>query len=295
MIKHEYNLQTFYNEDYISYYLLGAFMADGCVHEVKNTKKLTTTISSKDLDWLTEINNYICPKRKLLKKGTNCHEAMYNCTPLGKWLISKGCVPKKSLIMDFPDIPKEFLPDFIRGCWDGDGTVSFNKSENNGANYNRQVYLTSGSELFCNKMTLKLAELGIKSKVVQHNNSERKIEGRTLKPSKAWRVRLWGEEAYNFCKIIYGNNPTLYMNRKYIIAQNMINEWENVFCEDCKIQLPHSNGKLKRCEDCSKQRAREQHRKYYAQKIRDSGKVYYLDAPSNSKLESAWIKNRKIG
>lgn len=293
MIKHEYNLQTFYNEDKISYYLLGAFMADGCVYIVKNRNKKQVSLVSKDDEWLYAMNKYISPNKKLERKSENCNMIQYNSTAIGDWLISKGCVPKKSLILDFPEVPKEFLPDFIRGCWDGDGTVSFNKSCNGGANYNRDAYLTCGSLIFCNKMSIKLLELGIKSKVIEHNCPERKIENRILKPSKNWRVKIWGENTYKFCKIIYGNNPEIYMNRKYIIAIDLINQWENVFCEDCKIQIPHSNGKLKRCDSCKTNRMREQQRLYYAQRIRDSGKEYYLDNYIDSELNQHYLKSRK--
>ena len=253
MIKHEYNLQTFYNEDEISYYLLGAFMADGCVYEVKNSKKLTTSISSKDLDWLTEINNYICPKRKLLKKGLNCHEAMYNCTPLGKWLISKGCVPKKSKIMDFADIPEKFLKDFIRGCWDGDGSVTFNKNANRGKSFQTQIYLTSGSILFCNKMKDALLTLGITSKVVCHNAVERSIDGRILKPSYNWRIKIWRrEDCYNFCKLIYRDDSKIYLNRKKIIANKIIDFINDNNCIDCSVYLGKIKTNSVRCNECRK-------------------------------------------
>ena len=41
-------------------------------------------------------------------------------------LISKGCVPNKSLILKFPSeeiLPKELQRHFIRGYFDGDGTI----------------------------------------------------------------------------------------------------------------------------------------------------------------------------
>lgn len=34
-----------------------------------------------------------------------------------------GLVPNKSLSLDFPDIPSDYARHFIRGCWDGDGSV----------------------------------------------------------------------------------------------------------------------------------------------------------------------------
>jgi intein-encoded DNA endonuclease-like protein len=45
-------------------------------------------------------------------------------------LINLGCVPNKSLILKFPteeQVPEKFLSHFIRGFFDGDGSVTKNK------------------------------------------------------------------------------------------------------------------------------------------------------------------------
>ena len=36
-------------------------------------------------------------------------------------LIKLGCVPRKSLIITLPSIPKNLMHHFIRGYFDGDG------------------------------------------------------------------------------------------------------------------------------------------------------------------------------
>lgn len=38
-------------------------------------------------------------------------------------LIALGCVPNKSRIIQFPDVPEQYVADFIRGLWDGDGCI----------------------------------------------------------------------------------------------------------------------------------------------------------------------------
>lgn len=44
-------------------------------------------------------------------------------------LIKLGCIPKKSLYLSaIPNIPQEFIYDFIRGFVDGDGCICYNKS-----------------------------------------------------------------------------------------------------------------------------------------------------------------------
>lgn len=42
-------------------------------------------------------------------------------------LSKHGCVPNKSLILKFPTtLPNELVNDFIRGYFDGDGSVYIN-------------------------------------------------------------------------------------------------------------------------------------------------------------------------
>ena len=44
-------------------------------------------------------------------------------------LVNLGCVPRKSYNLDtFPTLPKDFVRHFIRGYFDGDGTVSISKA-----------------------------------------------------------------------------------------------------------------------------------------------------------------------
>lgn len=106
MNKYKYNLQTFYNLDHISYYILGAFMTDGCVYISKDRpNRKYVTLTSKDKDWLEIINLYICPEKPILNHGKNCFRLMYCSTELAEWFISHGCGPHKSLTLKFPQIP----------------------------------------------------------------------------------------------------------------------------------------------------------------------------------------------
>ena len=223
MNKHNYNKDVFYNEDSTSYYLLGAWMTDGCVYKSKDRpNRKTITLTSKDNDWLEKINNLICADKPILKHGTNCYRLMYNSTKLADWLINHGCCQQKSLTLKFPYVPKDFLPDFIRGCWDGDGSLSFTKSANKGKQYQAQANLTSGSLTFCQDLCNVLVGFDVKCSVKKHGMEKRKIEGRELAPSMCWRVVLsGGGSVFRLCKLLYTEN-SLSMPRKYNLAQNII-------------------------------------------------------------------------
>lgn len=225
---HHYNLEPFEKETYLKYYLLGAFMTDGCVYSRpsrKNSK--VVSLHSKDEDWLIGVNNFICPNKPLLMptKNKSCHSLMYMCSKMGIILESLGCVGRKSLILNFPKVPEEYITDFLRGCWDGDGSLSFSQSKRKASGefgYQWQANLTSGSRSFCDSLVIELSKLGIKSKVYTHSRKERMIEGRILKPSECWRVVLsGGSGVHRLCELLY-NNDRLSMPRKKSIAISIL-------------------------------------------------------------------------
>lgn len=121
---------AFLNEDAVSFYLLGAYMTDGSVIkwlENKNTMNFIykNVISSKDKDWIENIRDIICPNKPISKKKhSNCWVFSSNEMNCSNWLMSYGCVPKKSLILRlFKTIPKKYHRDFVRGVIDGDGNI----------------------------------------------------------------------------------------------------------------------------------------------------------------------------
>jgi hypothetical protein len=230
MNKYNYNLNTFYNEDANSYYLLGAFMTDGCIYTRKNRpNSKIATLTSKDEDWLKIINSKICPEKPLLNHGLNCFRLMYMSSELCNWFESKGCYQQKSLTLTMPKVPVEYLYDFIRGCWDGDGSLSFTKSANKGTSYQAQANLTSGSLKFCEQLASLLNQENIKCSVKEHNFANKKIEGREITSNNCWRVVLsGGGSVYNLVKNLYTTNQ-ISMPRKYNLAQNIIDWRESNF------------------------------------------------------------------
>jgi hypothetical protein len=268
MNKYTYNLNTFYKEDATTYYLLGAWMTDGNVYVSKDRpNRKCATLISKDENWLHLINDLICPKKPLIPKN-NCHIAMYNSTELSDWFIAHKCIPRKSLTLQFPKVPPKYLADFIRGCWDGDGSISFTKSGSKGRTWQRQANLTSGSFVFCNSLCEILNKQGIKCRVYKHGSEERKIGGRALAPSTCWRVVLsGGESVYKLMKWAYYEEHTLSMPRKWVIAQQIIEDWERpILCIECDVVLGNKSqcsSKKRYCNECLRLHINEENRRKY--------------------------------
>lgn len=121
-------------------YWLGFLYADGCVTENNSRgyiKAMTMELglSIKDVTHLDKFNNSTSSnytiKRKTVTLNGNKYEAcrVTICnTNFCKFLISKGCTPRKSLSLIFPNediVPKSLIRHFIRGYFDGDGCVCY--------------------------------------------------------------------------------------------------------------------------------------------------------------------------
>jgi hypothetical protein len=118
-----YNTQALLNNDDISYYLLGAFITDGCVSKKNNV----VTITSVDQDWIKNIANILAPNNNIYLYKKKYYQLNLCNKEIKQWFIENCCVPNKSLTVQLPNIPKKYISDFIRGCIDGDGTLSLYK------------------------------------------------------------------------------------------------------------------------------------------------------------------------
>lgn len=113
-------------------YWLGFIMADGNVR-IENNKKYVLEIGLKDDDnehlnkFLKDINSTDTVTYKMNGIYKSCR-VMIRSKKLVTDLISLGCTERKSLTLKFPTIDEKLLRHFIRGYFDGDGSVYFNNN-----------------------------------------------------------------------------------------------------------------------------------------------------------------------
>ena len=125
-------------------YWLGFLYADGYIHRnYKNGKiksmSLELSLKSEDRvhleNFLRDIKSNVPIKDKVIKlndKKYFANRVIVSNTKMCRDLVNLGCVPNKSLILTFPSydiVPKEFMWDFIRGYFDGDGSIYYNNKE----------------------------------------------------------------------------------------------------------------------------------------------------------------------
>jgi hypothetical protein len=225
--KYIHNLQAVYNEDDISYYLLGAYITDGCV--AKNGVSLNTELKSADYDWLCRIRDVISPQSPIKKANGNCHRLRINSKEFALWLIKHNCVPNKSLIVEMPPVPKQYLSDFVRGCIDGDGSIG-TYTKTNGTSTKlysvHECYIVSASKSFIYKLQSQLKENGLHSTV-----NKKKMKGKItiLKNGQKivgkhdqYLLKFTGKYCRDILQFAYYKEHKLSMTRKKKIA-NRIN------------------------------------------------------------------------
>lgn len=104
-------------------YWLGFLYADGSVGSKED--KIELGLAEKDLKHIEKFRNFIGIQNKIsYRENTSSYRYSFRSAKCKQDLISKGCVPKKSLILDFPtegQVSKDLIRHFIRGYFDGDG------------------------------------------------------------------------------------------------------------------------------------------------------------------------------
>lgn len=137
-------------------YWLGFLYADGCVHTANNEVSINIT----DLEHVEKfktaigaINHKITTsKDKRWDNAKLLHQFSIKDKQLHSDLISWGCVPQKTLkINKIPNIPRDYISHFIRGYFDGDGSLHYLQGTNN-----FRISFTSGSSDFLNDIQKEL-------------------------------------------------------------------------------------------------------------------------------------------
>lgn len=168
------------NEDFFSEwstkmaYVLGVIYTDGWIY-IKE-RNYIISIGQKEPELLDKIKDLMDCNAKLSfspKKDYNgvVSGELYILSLFSRKIVEDllklGVTQRKSLTIKFPTMPTKYVRHFIRGCWDGDGGIWFDKHSNNYA-----TSFTSGSKDFIYSIEKELHEAGLpKRKIYSKNNS----------------------------------------------------------------------------------------------------------------------------
>lgn len=154
-------------------YVYGWIVSDGCLlKEGRNKTAYAVRISTNDIDIAQWMHLYMCDGNKLYKQHYDNYVIKYRNQDAIKFMMQNKLTSKKSLTMEFPEnIPREFIWDFIRGYFDGDGSVVLRKTK---YNLYGQISFTSGSQVFLERLQQVLSEYDINSHIYKDNRASNK-------------------------------------------------------------------------------------------------------------------------
>lgn len=173
-------------------YILGLWFADGCIYKGKifditlhSKDKYILKQVAKELEYEGNLYDYVDRQAARLN---------FSCVIIYNDIIKLGGCENKSKVVEFPEVPKEYLSDFIRGYFDGDGCVMQLKGNRLNSAF------TSGSKKFLDKLLDIL-------------KTEAGIEGGSYDPSSL-SLRFGKRDTIRLGQYMYKNNPELFLLRK---------------------------------------------------------------------------------
>lgn len=186
------------------WYFIGYFYADGNMSDPEH--RYTISISSTDkenLEKILEVTGYTGristrsrgdyhPIHVMYASGKSVHDAM----------AGFGLTPNKSKTMRMPEVPGEYLGDFVRGHFDGDGSIFLHTQP---ACFTAKI--ASASPLFiCDLRDAIVGQGVIPAHIYRQESSMGDIDVLRVNAHDALVV---------LARLMYGHSPSLYMERKW--------------------------------------------------------------------------------
>lgn len=142
-------------------YFLGLLFADGSNLEKKS--KIRIGLLNQDIDILKKFSNIIYGK-EILYNFPSCQNMTYmviSSKEISQDLARHGCVQNKTFLIEMPKLAQPLVSHFVRGYYDGDGSLSYSQNKNGYKKF--YCSITSTKELLNSFQTI-LKNIGVNSK-----------------------------------------------------------------------------------------------------------------------------------
>jgi len=234
--------KTVYNESFFSNwtsemaYVLGVIATDGNVdpgYRNDPTRRSTRAcgrlgIAQKEPELLVKVLNLMSCDTKLhrskerVSEGVKAGSVYYfyiNDDQLYHRLVQLGITPRKSLTLKFPEIPNEYIRHFIRGCWDGDGTVYFESRSGRPV-----AKFVCGSKEFIQSMQSVLNSNGLPKQTICIQKYKTKRGN-----GCSFTIQYTGAScAFLFDYLYDGVSSEQYLSRKYILFKTAFDKYQGM-------------------------------------------------------------------
>ncbi len=182
-------------------YVLGLIITDGCISGAG-----TISLCLNDRELLEKVKKVMGSEHKIIasKHQKNLYIFHFARENMVKDLEKLCIVPRKSLIVKFPEVPEVYLPDFIRGVFDGDGSVFYDKRR---PEFPLRSKFVSSSEIFIEVLQGILEDLGM---------PKRTIYKQKTKNGWSYMFIYAHKDSLKLFNILYKNlQNRLFLERKY--------------------------------------------------------------------------------
>lgn len=173
-------------------YMLGFWFADGCIYGGKMFDITTHTKDkyilkqfAKELQYEGNIQDYVDRQAARIN---------FSCVVIYDDIVALGGTERKSLTVRFPNVPDKYLADFVRGYFDGDGSVWNVKGNRINTSF------ACGSKVFLDKLLIILRERA-------------GVEGGSY-DANSMSLRFGNKDSIKIGNFLYKNNPELFLLRK---------------------------------------------------------------------------------
>ena len=182
-------------------YVLGLVATDGCISRFG-----TVSLCINDKDLLETVKKAMGSEHQIKYYGRQegLYSFIFSRQSLVEDLKRVGIFPNKSLTIQFPDVPDAFLIDFIRGVFDGDGSVFFEKRS---PELPIRASFVSGSKSFIETLETRLQALGMPKRSIYQQKTKNAI---------SYMIRYAHAHSIKLFKLLYNENT---LNKKLFLAR----------------------------------------------------------------------------
>jgi len=196
-------------------YFLGFLWADGSIKQKSNAIVLKLDIKDKEI--LSRLSQLIYGFEHLYEYSYGNEQSctlQFSSANIKQKLIDLGCVPNKTFILKYPTLNKSMEQHFIRGYFDGDGSIY---------RYNNDFTVSFiGTENLCIGLNNTISQyLGIQTKI--QKNKEMLSRGNNITSILLYRgnrrVETLMDWLYKDATIFLKRKHTKYLTLKSLIAE----------------------------------------------------------------------------
>ena len=200
-------------------YWLGFIYADGCLSKTKTCDRLEIKLAETDKNHLEKFKQSLQSEHHIgtyiSSNGYNigkpyCSLAIVNRC-LADGLISKGISYQKTHILQFPNenqVPNDLISHFIRGYFDGDGSVYCHQDSGVGG-----ISFT-GTENMLNSILMHIKT------VVPTNTQVHQYKNKDI-----YDLKIGGRNCFHQCYEYLYDNATIFLDRKKDKFEEILNEY----------------------------------------------------------------------